>query len=109
MQGKTLRRMHEYSHLRIYPNDCGFAHCPGECGCRLSVVDGEPRVGEAYADLERDARRFRVVEKVMGSPLDSPFNTHRWHFETDGMDMRYAALGEYADALLGGETDGHDA
>ena len=81
------------------------AHCPGECGCRLSVVDGEPRVGEAYADLERDARRFRVVEKAMGSPLDSPFNTHRWHFETDGMDMRYAALGEYADALLGGEAD----
>jgi len=50
-QEKMLRRVHEYSHLRIYPNDCGFAHCPGECGCRLSVVDGEPVVGEKYADL----------------------------------------------------------
>lgn len=83
-------------------------YCPS-CGCRLSVVDGEPRVGEPYADLERDARRFRVVEKVMGSPLDSPFNTHRWHFETYRTHTRYATLGEYADALLGGETDGHDA
>ena len=35
-------------------------HCP-ECGCRLSVVDGEPRVGEPYADLECDAQRFRAV------------------------------------------------
>ena len=35
-------------------------YCPA-CGCRLSVVDGEPRVGEAYADLERDAQRFRAV------------------------------------------------
>lgn len=32
-----------------------------KCGCRLSVVDGEPRVGEKYADLERDAKRFRAV------------------------------------------------
>jgi hypothetical protein len=80
------------------------AHCPGSCGCRLSVVTGEPRVGEKYADLERDAKRFRAVERAMGSPLDSPFNTHRWHYETDGMDTRYDTLGEYADAL-GGETD----
>ena len=108
MQEEMLRRVHEYSHLRIYPNDCGFAHCPGECGCRLSVVDGEPHVGEKYADLERDAQRFRAVERAMGPPLDSPFNTHRWHFETDGIDTRYATLGEYADAL-GGETDEHDA
>ena len=84
------------------------AHCPGECGCRLSVVDGEPHVGEKYADLERDAQRFRAVERAMGPPLDSPFNTHRWHFETDGIDTRYATLGEYAGAL-GGETDEHDA
>ena len=84
------------------------AHCPGECGCRLSVVDGAPRVGEPYADLERDAKRFRAVERAMGPPLASPFNTHRWHFETDGIDTRYATLGEYADAL-GGETDEHDA
>ena len=34
------------------------AHCPS-CGCRLSVESGQPRVGEPYADLERDARRFR--------------------------------------------------
>jgi len=67
-------------------------------------VDGQPVVGEAYADLERDAKRFRAVENAMGPPLDSPFNMHRWHFETDGMDTRYATLGEYADALLGGET-----
>lgn len=37
------------------------AHCPGSCGCRLSVEAGEPRVGEKYADLERDAKRFRAV------------------------------------------------
>ena len=31
-------------------------HCPAlnGCGCRLSVVDGEPVVGEKYADPERD-------------------------------------------------------
>lgn len=81
------------------------AHCPGSCGCRLSVVDGEPCVGEKYAVLERDARRFRAVERAMGTPLDSPFSAHRWHYETDGMDTRYDTLGEYADAL-GGETDG---
>ena len=80
------------------------SHCPDKCGCRLSVVDGQPVVGEAYADLERDAKRFRAVENAMGPPLDSPFNMHRWHFETDGMDTRYATLGEYADALRGGET-----
>ena len=51
MQEKMLRRVHEYSHLRIYPNDCGFAHCPGECGCRLSVVAGEPAVGPSVAKL----------------------------------------------------------
>lgn len=78
-------------------------HCPGSCGCRLSVEAGEPRVGEKYADLERDAKRFRTVERAIGTPLDSPF-THRWHYETDGMDTRYDTLGEYADAL-GGETD----
>ncbi len=27
------------------------AHCPGECGCRLSVVDGEPVVGPSVAKL----------------------------------------------------------
>jgi hypothetical protein len=27
-------------------------HCPGSCGCRLSVENGEPRVGEPYAELE---------------------------------------------------------
>ena len=42
------------------------SHCPGECGCRVSVVDGEPRVGEPYADLERDARRFRAVAGAVG-------------------------------------------
>jgi len=30
------------------------------------VVDGEPRVGEPYADLERDARRFRAVAGAVG-------------------------------------------
>lgn len=53
-------------------------HCPGSCGCKLSVENGEPRVGEKYGDLERDAKRFRAVERAMGTPLDSPFNTHRW-------------------------------
>ena len=28
------------------------AHCPGECGCRLSVVDGEPVVGPSVAREE---------------------------------------------------------
>jgi hypothetical protein len=60
MQGKTLRRMHEYSHLRIYPNDCGFAHCPGECGCRLSVLDGEPRVGPSQNRLLAALRQALV-------------------------------------------------
>ena len=59
-QGKTLRRMHEYSHLRIYPNDCGFAHCPGECGCRLSVLDGEPRVGPSQNRLLAALRQALV-------------------------------------------------
>ena len=27
------------------------AHCPGECGCRLSVVDGEPVVGPSQGRL----------------------------------------------------------
>lgn len=79
-------------------------HCPGSCGCRLSVEAGEPRVGEPYAGMERDAKRFRAVERAMGTPLDSPFNAYLWHYETDGMDTRYDTLGEYADAL-GGETD----
>jgi hypothetical protein len=80
-------------------------HCPGECGCRLSVVDGEPRVGEKYAVLERDARRFRAVAGAVGPMLNVPHDENRWHFETDGVRMRYETLGEYADAL-GGEADG---
>ena len=79
--------------------------CPKTCGCRLSVVDGEPRVGEKYAVLERDARRFRAVAGAVGPMLNVPHDENRWHFETDGVRMRYETLGEYADTLLGCETD----
>lgn len=83
-------------------------HCPG-CGCRLSVEDGEPRVGEAYADLERDARRFRAVaedvEELETLPGGCPDEPSEWSFETYRTHTRYATLGEYADTLLGGETD----
>ena len=83
------------------------AHCPGECGCRLSVVDGEPRVGEPYADLERDAKRFRAVEEDVHEgeslPGGCPDEPSEWSFETYRTRERYATLGEYADALLGGD------
>jgi hypothetical protein len=85
------------------------AHCPGECGCRLSVVAGEPRVGEKYAVLERDAKRFRVAASMVGAPILMRCGAiDRWYFETYSTDMRYATLGEYADALLGGNPDGQD-
>ena len=84
-------------------------HCPAlnGCGCRLSVVDGEPVVGEKYADLERDAKRFRAVAEdvheceMLPSCIDEPAE---WSFETGRTITRYATLGEYADAL-GGEPD----
>lgn len=80
-------------------------YCPA-CGCRLSVVDGEPVVGEKYADLERDAKRFRAVAAMVGMPIPSPCgSTEMWHFETYATMQQYATLGEYADALIGGETD----
>ena len=79
-------------------------HCP-ECGCRLSVVDGEPRVGEPYADLECDAQRFRAVAANVSEPIENreacPIE---WHFETMPTQSFDATLGEYADAL-GGEPD----
>jgi hypothetical protein len=83
-------------------------HCPGSCGCRLSVVAGEPRVGEKYADLERDAKRFRAVaddapQQIERIPCDVGDIFSRWSFETSRIYTRYATLGEYADALLGGE------
>jgi hypothetical protein len=86
------------------------AHCPGACGCRLSVENGQPRVGEPYAVLERDAKRFRAVEKDVlwreTLPGGCPDEPSEWSFETYRTNVRYATLGEYADALLGGETDG---
>jgi hypothetical protein len=49
-------------------------HCPGKCGCRLSVVDGQPRVGEKYAVLERDAQMFRAqaaaIRAAIGGDTD---------------------------------------
>jgi len=71
MQEKMLRRVHEYSHLRIYPNDSGVAHCPGECGCRLSVVDGKPRVGlsvRAVIEKLREADRAKSDDDKLYSP-----------------------------------------
>ena len=77
-------------------------YCPS-CGCRLSVVDGEPRVGEPYADLERDAKRFRAVEEDVHEceslPGGCPDEPSEWSFETYRTRERYATLGEYADAL----------
>ena len=75
--------------------------CPA-CGCRLSVEAGEPRVGEPYADLERDAKRFTAVADAM----ESPRSIKHWNFESKFIDNGYAMLGEYADALLGGDDDG---
>lgn len=82
-------------------------YCP-DCGCRLSVEAGEPRVGEKYADLERDAKRFRAVaddvQQIERIPCDVGDIFSRWSFETSRIYTRYDTLGEYADAL-GGETD----
>lgn len=79
--------------------------CPKTCGCRLSVVDGEPVVGEPYAVLERDAKRFRAVAEDVGQPIDNPEGCPiSWHFETQKTCVTFLTLGEYADAL-GGETD----
>lgn len=78
-------------------------YCPA-CGCRLSVVDGEPCMGEKYADLERDARRFRAVEKAMGKPESLQGAGIDWYFESEFTHDYYPTLGDYADALLGGET-----
>lgn len=38
------------------------AHCPGECGCRLSVVDGEPVVGPSEAKLL--AALYSIIRSV---------------------------------------------
>lgn len=116
MQEKMLRRVHEYSHLRIYPNDCGFAHCPGECGCRLSVVDGEPRVGEPYADLERDAKRFRAVAANVDDAAAYAYLQIGEHALRSSLRVRQEGIFEglrKAVAIIqehrGGETDEHDA
>lgn len=105
MQGKTLRRMHEYSHLRIYPNDCGFAHCPGECGCRLSVVDGEPRVGLSVR---------AVIEQLRLAHDELYEDASLYHEGGDDKGDGAFAWGKqcgyrHAIKMLGGETDGHDA
>jgi len=47
------------------------AHCPGECGCRLSVVDGQPRVGlsvRAVIEKLREADRAKSDDDKLYSP-----------------------------------------
>jgi len=72
----------------------------------LSVVDGEPVVGEKYADLERDAKRFRAVAAHVSEPIENreacPIE---WHFETMPTPYYCPTIADYAVTLIGGETD----
>ena len=42
-------------------NGTHHAHCPGSCGCRLSVDDGEPVVGKSVAALLEEFVRHPEV------------------------------------------------
>lgn len=90
-------------------------YCPS-CGCRLSVVDGEPRVGEPYADLERDAKRFRAVAANVDDAAAYAYLQIGEHALRSSLRVRQEGIFEglrKAVAIIqehrGGETDEHDA
>ena len=47
-------------------------HCPGKCGCRLSVVDGEPRVGPSQNRL------LAALAEELGGHEDCPGDYANW-------------------------------